>query len=1174
MLLIRRAICFILAFLIFIVSCERGFFAGYNNHVQQITSFYDIPGITEEEITDIIALQSRRTHFIYGMTPSTEAFYDENDDIHGFSVLLCEWFTELFGIPFIPEIHEWGYLSAGLENHTVDFTGELTATQERRQSGYFMTGTIAERTLKYMRLVDSTPLSEIAAVRTLNFAFLDGTTNRDQVASVYEYDFESFFVEDYESAYELLTTRAIDAFFAEGGVEAVFDKYGDVTTSVMFPLVFTPVSMTTLNPELEIIINVVQKLLEEHSSSHHLVELYKMGSEDYLRHNLLMSLTPEERQFIENNKDGFIPFLSRYDNYPLCFYNTYEREWQGIAIDVLNRIEALTGLSFEVYNEPGTEFAELLRMLESGEALMITELLHTPERDELFLWPSEYVMTNRYALISRTETPNIAFTDIMRERVGLIIDAAYAKLFMAWFPDHRYIEWYSSPATAFEALSKGEIDMLMGTENLVLLQTNFHEYPGFKANIVFEHIFESTFAFNKDEAVLCSIINKTLHLIDTQSISAQWSRRTYDYRAALAQARLPVVFVGSAAFSLLIILYLLHRRNRNEGARLEALVQARTAELSIAASEQQRVLRELEQAVDEAEASSKAKSIFLANMSHEIRTPMNSIIGFSELAKGDIITPQTQERLDHILENSKWLLQIINDILDISKVESGRMELEHVPFDLGEILAHCQSIITPKALEKNIHLQFYTEPFIGRKLLGDPTRLRQVIVNILSNAIKFTHIGTVKVSATVVEMTDTDCTVLFDIRDSGIGMTPEQMKRIFKPFAQADSSTTRKYGGTGLGLPITKNIIELMGGELEVESIPGLGSKFDFKIKFDTVESDVETDFQMYSVGDIEKPMFSSDTIILVCEDNKMNQRVIEEHLKRVGTQVVIADNGKIGVDEVKRRLDNDKKPFDLIFMDMHMPEMDGFETASAIMQMGIGTPIVALTANVMSNDQDLYIENGMQECIGKPFTSQELWACLLKYLKPVDDADESDLSIAETEETKNEFLNMLKRDFYMGNKGKFAEITSALEVNDFQTAHRLAHTLKSNASLIGRPGLREIATEIERLLASGSTEVEKRLIELLDEELEAVLRDFEPLLEYTDKPGTKEIMLNKTEVLELFEKLRPLLNSNNTESLDYITVLHRVEGSEKLIEQMESYEFMAAAKTLDKIERKMEEQN
>jgi len=241
---------------------------------------------------------------------------------------------------------------------------------------------------------------------------------------------------------------------------------------------------------------------------------------------------------------------------------------------------------------------------------------------------------------------------------------------------------------------------------------------------------------------------------------------------------------------------------------------------------------------------------------------------------------------------------------------------------------------------------------------------------------------------------------------------------------------------------------------------------------------------------------------------------------------------------------------------------------------MDVCSPIIALTANVMSNDQELYRKSGMNECMGKPFTTQELWACLLKYLKPVDDSDESKEDIELSEETNSEFLNMLKRDFYVGNKGKFAEITSALETNDIQRAYLLAHTLKSNAAIIGRSGLHDIAVEIERQLGGGKREVDKGLIDRLDEELETVLRDFEPLLEYESKPVTKENMLDRTEVTELFKKLKPLLNSNNSECLDFIDELYCVEGSKTLVEQIESYDFMAAAKTLADLEEKMEEQS
>ncbi|MDR0443682.1 MAG: response regulator, partial [Treponema sp.] len=381
-----------------------------------------------------------------------------------------------------------------------------------------------------------------------------------------------------------------------------------------------------------------------------------------------------------------------------------------------------------------------------------------------------------------------------------------------------------------------------------------------------------------------------------------------------------------------------------------------------------------------ARAASRSKSAFLANMSHEIRTPMNSVIGFSELALDGEINPKTREYLKKILENSDWLLQIINDVLDISKIESGKMELEHIPFDLHELFAACRTLIIPKAEEKGIALHFYAEPSIGKKLLGDPTRLRQVLINILSNAIKFTNVGSVKMAATIMKAANDGTTIHFEIKDSGIGMTSEQIAKIFEPFMQAETGTTRKYGGTGLGLSITKNIIELMGGKLSVESTPGLGSKFSFQLTFSTIDAVEQS--QIIKTKQIDKPAFDGE--VLLCEDNKMNQQVISEHLARVGLRTVVAENGSEGIEAVRSRKQNGEKRFDLIFMDIHMPVMDGLEAAAEIIKLDIGTPIIAMTANIMSDDREQYIVNGMSDCVGKPFTSQELWSCLLRHLTPV----------------------------------------------------------------------------------------------------------------------------------------------------------------------------------------------
>jgi len=391
----------------------------------------------------------------------------------------------------------------------------------------------------------------------------------------------------------------------------------------------------------------------------------------------------------------------------------------------------------------------------------------------------------------------------------------------------------------------------------------------------------------------------------------------------------------------------------------------------------------LEEALKEAKAANEAKSIFLSHMSHEIRTPMNSIVGFSELAMDDEIPVKTKDYLLKIQESSQWLLQILNNILDISKIESGKMELENVPFDLQELFDACRTIAMPKALEKGLTLHFYAEPSINkRNLISDPIRLRQALLNLLTNAIKFTDTGTVKLLAEVKDKSEKTITILFEVQDSGIGMTDKQIERIFEPYMQAEAGTTRKYGGTGLGLSITKNIVEMMGGTLSVESAPEAGSKFSFTLTFDAVElSNDDIVKKEMAHNKIEKPTFEGE--VLLCDDMIMNQQIICEHLAKVGLKTVVADNGKIGVEIVQSRMEKGEKQFDLIFMDMYMPVMDGIEAAGRIRGLNTGVPIVAMTANIMSDEIELYLKSGMSDCLGKPFKSQELWHCLMRYFTP-----------------------------------------------------------------------------------------------------------------------------------------------------------------------------------------------
>ena len=576
-----------------------------------------------------------------------------------------------------------------------------------------------------------------------------------------------------------------------------------------------------------------------------------------------------------------------------------------------------------------------------------------------------------------------------------------------------------------------------------------------------------------------------------------------------------------------------------------------------------------------AEDANRAKSIFLANMSHEIRTPMNSIIGFAELALDDDIPAKTKDYLGKILENSEWLLQIINDILDISKIESGKLEMEHIPFDLHEIFFHCQTMITPKAQEKGLMMHFYAEPSIGKKLLGDPTRLRQVLINLLSNAIKFTRVGTIKVSSNIVSSSENTIIMHFEVRDSGIGMTQDQIDRIYEPFMQGDSSTTRKYGGTGLGLAICKNIIELMGSKLIVESTPGLGSKFSFDLTFDTIDIPGSRPSRKVVISQYEKPVFEG--VVLVCEDNAMNQQVIYEHLLRVGLRTVIAHNGKEGVDFVKQRIKDGEKPFDLIFMDIHMPVMDGMEAASIITQLKTGTPIVAMTANIMSSDTDLYEASGLPDYISKPFTSHELWNCLMKYLTPETHELESNDKQSEADA---QLLKQLQASFYKDNLTKYSQLVAAIDQGDIKLAHRMVHSLKSNAGQLGKTDLQKAAADVELLLKDGQNRLSGDKLAILRSELDAVLEELQELEGVNDisravpkpaggDPATTAVPVDKKEVLALFEQLVPLLKSRNTQCQQLLERIYAVPGAETLAGQIEDFDFDEAMETLTELENK-----
>jgi two-component system, sensor histidine kinase and response regulator len=410
---------------------------------------------------------------------------------------------------------------------------------------------------------------------------------------------------------------------------------------------------------------------------------------------------------------------------------------------------------------------------------------------------------------------------------------------------------------------------------------------------------------------------------------------------------------------------------------LEEKVIERTVELEEAVTKLENSNAELTQAKESAEAANLAKSQFLANMSHEIRTPMNGILGFLQLLKDTGLNEEQQENVEMIKNSSDLLLTIINDILDLSKIEAGMMKIEKIPFHLRTMIESVVTLFTANAKEKRIELKLVTGENVPSYVMGDPTRIRQILNNLISNAVKFTSQGNIIVEVALIKEEDLEIQVLFTVSDTGIGINDKDIDKLFQPFSQLDASLTRRYGGTGLGLSISKKIVDLIGGEIYVQSKTGNGSIFSFSVPLFKLNDIVTDKEEIASVHHHLMINYDSRLKILLVEDNEINKKFFIKLLGKYNLTCDVASNGQESVNACTL------KEYDVIFMDCQMPVMDGYEATSQIRSIEgtkKHTVIIALTAFAMRDDADKCLEAGMDDYLSKPINGEQLLKILNKY--------------------------------------------------------------------------------------------------------------------------------------------------------------------------------------------------
>jgi len=637
----------------------------------------------------------------------------------------------------------------------------------------------------------------------------------------------------------------------------------------------------------------------------------------------------------------------------------------------------------------------------------------------------------------------------------------------------------------------------------------------------------------------------------------------------------------------------------------------------------ERLNEELERRVEEAEAANQAKSMFLANMSHEIRTPMNAIIGLAHLLRGEVAGTRSADRLEKIMQSARHLLDIINDILDLSKIEAGKLALEITDFELEGVLRSVCTIVSDRAQAKGIELVVEVDPHLPRIARGDATRLRQALLNYASNAVKFTERGSIALRLWRVAERNGEIEVRFEVEDTGIGIAPQIAQTLFKAFQQADSSTTRRFGGTGLGLAITKRLAELMHGEVGLQSEPGKGSLFWFTARIAQAPADsraaAHADLTVPltrprvtasmrdatpETGSLPKnspaaqpePKWNAATSeprfdelrLLLAEDHPVNREVVLALLEPTAIAIEIAHDGQEAVERAATGT------FDLILMDVQMPVMDGLQATRAIRRLPrhATTPIIAMTADAFADDKARCMAAGMSDYVAKPFEPDDLLALIRKWTTGAGQEGQQPLSAAAAAwheygnvagidfnrgmliaHGKPERYDGLLRSFVEEAASDLARVREGHACGALATARRTCHALKGAAALVGATRMQAIVQRLEQTMNASAP---PGAIEALCDEIDAARTAIEAYLDAkaarTPAPACRQLTTEEeSNAVSALTVLAAYLASGDMRAnrclADTMPSICAYLGgtAETLRQQVDSFDYEAASQTLSK---------